>query len=235
MLAVPLAMAAGGYMIDKYAMGGDGTKGAIMGGAAGAGKGPAGAAAGAGAGAGAASTIPAHLVTAPTVAGAVGGTAATTGSAALGSQMASQLGSGVGGYSTAIPAATGKTMSANITPKNTSLFNMPNMDMPSVDGILDTGKEYAGKAYDYVANEFDDMSLSDKANVGLIGYNALGQSNPTPTRVSNADLLQSNYQNPKDGLLDISVSGNSNDYNAKTIPQSLTKEQLQELQLAGII
>ena len=47
MLAVPLAMAAGGYMLDKQ-MGGDGTKGAVMGGAAGAGKGPAGAAAGAG-------------------------------------------------------------------------------------------------------------------------------------------------------------------------------------------
>ena len=42
MLAVPLAMAAGGYMLDKQ-MGGDGTKGAIMAGAAGAGKGPAGA------------------------------------------------------------------------------------------------------------------------------------------------------------------------------------------------
>jgi len=42
MLAVPLAMAAGGYMLDKQ-MGGDGTQGAIMAGAAGAGKGPAGA------------------------------------------------------------------------------------------------------------------------------------------------------------------------------------------------
>jgi len=46
MLAVPLAMAAGGYMLDKQ-MGVDGTQGAIMAGAAGAGKGPAGAVAGA--------------------------------------------------------------------------------------------------------------------------------------------------------------------------------------------
>ena len=46
MLAVPLAMAAGGYMLDKQ-MGVDGTQGAIMAGAAGAGKGPAGALSGA--------------------------------------------------------------------------------------------------------------------------------------------------------------------------------------------
>ena len=226
--AIPIAATIGGYAVDKM-MGGNGMTGAGLGFSAG----TMGADGGKGATAGAANTIPAHLISkAPTVAGAVGGTAATTGSAALGSGMGAQLGSGVGGYSTGtslVPAVeneftkaaansigsdpnmmfnpeSGNFLSKEyFVPAEESLFKMPSMDMPSIDGILDTGKEYAGKAYDYVANEFDDMSLADKANVGLIGYNALGQRDAAPTRVSNAELLQSNYQNPRDGLLDISV------------------------------
>ena len=249
--AIPIAATIGGYAVDKM-MGGNGMTGAGLGFSAG----TMGADGGKGATAGAANTIPAHLISkAPTVAGAVGGTAATTGSAALGSGMGAQLGSGVGGYSTGtslIPAVENELTKAAansigsdpnmmfnpesgnflskeyFVPAEESLFKMPSMDMPSIDGILDTGKEYAGQAYDYVADGLDDMSFVDQASLGLTGYQALGQKDPTMQRVTNGEMLQSQYQNPKDGLLDISVEGTTG---SKMTQNELTPEQLKILGL----
>lgn len=248
--AIPIATTIGGYALDKM-MGGNGMTGAGIGLSAG----TMGADGGKGATAGAASTIPAHLVTAPTVASAAGGAAATTGSAALGSGMGAQLGSGVGGYSTGtslIPAVENELTKAAansigsdpnmmfnpesgnflskeyFVPAEKSLFKMPSMDMPSIDGILDTGKEYAGKAYDYVGEGLEGMSFSDKLNAGALGYQALGQQDPAMQRVTNGEVLQSQYQNPRDGLLDISVAGPSG---SEMTRNKLTPEQLAMLGL----
>jgi len=101
--------------------------------------------------------------------------------------------------------------------------------LPSeVSNVFDTGKEYAGKAYDYVAEGLDGMSFSDKLNAGAMGYQALGQSDPAMQRVTNGEMLQSQYQNPTDGLLDISVSEPSGSTMTRN---ELTPEQLAMLGL----
>ena len=230
--AIPIAATIGGYAIDKM-MGGNGMTGAGVGLSAGTMGADGGKGATAGAATTAGGTTPALL--ASTNAGAVApgvfeglslgaggydaaaGGLLNSGSANLGSQMASQLGSGLGGYSTSIPTATGKTMSANITTPDTNLFDMMS--------------DKASGAYDYLSEGISEMPLSDKASLGITGYQALGQRNPTPTKVSNAKLLQSNYQKPEEGLLDISAAGTNAEYSATTIPQNLSREQLEELRL----
>lgn len=95
--------------------------------------------------------------------------------------------------------------------------------LPSeVSNVLDMGKEYAGTAYDYVGEGFDNMSFSDKLNAGAMGYQALGQQDPAMQRVTNGEMLQSDYQNPSNGLLDISVSRPSG---SEMTQNQLTDEQ----------
>jgi len=214
MLAVPLAMAAGGYMLDKYAMGGDGTKGAIMGGAAGAGKGPAGAAAGGGTGA--VNTMP-LVLDGPSAAGAI------TPSFFDGLSLAK------GGYD-ASAGLNSLNSGSNLMSAGNNIASASNaFTLPSeVSNVLDIGKEYAGKAYDYVDEGLEGMSFSDKLNAGALGYQALGQQDPTMQRVTNGEMLQSQYQNPRDGLLDISVAGPTG---SEMTRNELTPEQLAMLGL----
>jgi hypothetical protein len=72
------------------------------------------------------------------------------------------------------------------------------------------------------------MSLVDQASLGLMGYNALGQQDPAVQRVTNGEMLQSNYQDPKDGLLNISVEGTDG---SEMTQNELTPEQLKILGL----
>ena len=211
MLAVPLAMAAGGYMLDKYAMGGDGTKGAIMGGAAGAGKGPAGAGA-----VEAVNTTP-LLLDGASKAGAIAPTFYDGLSLAKGGYDASAGLNSLNSGSNLMSAENNIASASNA-------FTLPT----EVSNVLDIGKEYAGKAYAYVADGLDDMSFVDQASLGLTGYQALGQQDPTMQRVTNGEMLQSQYQDPRDGLLDISVAGPSG---SEMTRNKLTPEQLAMLGL----
>ena len=61
-----------------------------------------------------------------------------------------------------------------------------------------------------------------------MGYQALGQQDPTMQRVTNGEMLQSQYQNPRDGLLDISVEGTDG---SEMTQNELTPEQLKILGL----
>ena len=61
-----------------------------------------------------------------------------------------------------------------------------------------------------------------------MGYQALGQQDPTMQRVTNGEMLQSQYQNPRDGLLDISVAGPTG---SEMTRNELTPEQLAMLGL----
>ena len=72
------------------------------------------------------------------------------------------------------------------------------------------------------------MSFVDQASLGLMGYNALGQQDPTMQRVTNGEMLQSQYQDPRDGLLDISVAGPTG---SEITQNKLTPEQLAMLGL----
>ena len=201
--AIPIATTIGGYAVDKM-MGGNGMTGAGLGFSAG----TMGADGGKGATTGAATTAGG---TTPTL-------LASKNAGAVAPGVLDGLSLGAGGYD-----ATAGLNSLN-SASASNAFTLPT----EVNNVLDIGKEYAGKAYDYVADGLDDMSLVDQASLGLMGYNALGQQDPAVQRVTNGEMLQSNYQDPKDGLLDISVEGTDG---SEMTQNELTPEQLKILGL----
>tara|TARA_R110000824_G_scaffold206471_1_gene391541 strand:- start:89 stop:739 length:651 start_codon:yes stop_codon:yes gene_type:complete len=210
--AIPLATTIGGYAIDKM-MGGSGMTGAGVGLSAG----TMGADGGKGATAGAATTAGG---TTPTL-------LASTNAGAVAPGVFEGLSLGAGGYDAAAGLnslnAGSNLMSAggNIA---SNAFTLPT----EVSNVLDIGKEYAGQAYDYVDEGLEGMSFSDKLNAGAMGYQALGQQDPAMQRVTNGEMLQSQYQNPSNGLLDISVAGPSG---SEMTRNELTPEQLAQLGL----
>ena len=210
--AIPLATTIGGYAIDKM-MGGSGMTGAGVGLSAG----TMGADGGKGATAGAATTAGG---TTPTL-------LASTNAGAVAPGVFEGLSLGAGGYDAAAGLnslnAGSNLMSAggNIA---SNAFTLPT----EVSNVLDIGKEYAGKAYDYVDEGLEGMSFSDKLNAGAMGYQALGQQDPAMQRVTNGEMLQSQYQNPSNGLLDISVAGPTG---SEMTQNELTPEQLAQLGL----
>ena len=210
--AIPLATTIGGYAIDKM-MGGSGMTGAGVGLSAG----TMGADGGKGATAGAATTAGG---TTPTL-------LASTNAGAVAPGVFEGLSLGAGGYDAAAGLnslnAGSNLMSAggNIA---SNAFTLPT----EVSNVLDIGKEYAGQAYDYVDEGLEGMSFSDKLNAGAMGYQALGQQDPAMQRVTNGEMLQSQYQNPRDGLLDISVEGTAG---SEMTQNELTPEQLAQLGL----
>ena len=205
--AIPLATTIGGYAIDKM-MGGSGMTGAGVGLSAG----TMGADGGKGATAGAATTAGG---TTPTL-------LASTNAGAVAPGVFEGLSLGAGGYDAAAGLnslnAGSNLMSAggNIA---SNAFTLPT----EVSNVLDIGKEYAGQAYDYVDEGLEGMSFSDKLNAGAMGYQALGQQDPAMQRVTNGEMLQSQYQNPSNGLLDISVAGPTG---SEMTQNKLTPEQL---------
>jgi len=214
--AIPLALAGGGYLVDKYGFGGNGMTGLGAGFSAG----TMGADGGKGATAGAASTA--------------GGTtpllldgASKAGAIAPG--VLDGLSLGAGGYDAAaglnsLNAGSNLMSAGNNVASASNAFTLPS----EVSNVLDIGKEYAGKAYDYVDEGLEGMSFSDKLNAGALGYQALGQQDPTMQRVTNGEMLQSQYQDPRDGLLDISVAGPTG---SEITQNKLTPEQLAMLGL----
>ena len=210
--AVPLALAGGGYLVDKYGFGGNGMTGAGAGLSLGMMGADGGAAAGAGAGAGASSTVPSLLVS-PAAAGTA--TAATAGAATTATYDASA------GLNSLNAGSNLMSSGGNVA---SNAFTLPT----EFSNVLDIGKEYAGKAYDYVDEGFEGMSFSDKLNAGALGYEALGQQDPTMQRVTNGEMFQSQYQKPINGLLDISVAGPAG---SEMTQNKLTPEQLAMLGL----
>ena len=235
--AVPLALAGGGYLVDKYGFGGNGMTGAGAGLSLGMMGADGGAAAGAGAGAGASSTVPSLLVS-QTAAGTAGaataaGTASTaTNAGAIAPTFFDKLSLGAGGYD-ATAGLNSLNAGSNLMSTGgnvaSNAFTLPT----EFSNVLDIGKEYAGKAYDYVDEGLEGMSFSDKLNVGALGYSALGQQDPTMQRVTNGEMLQSQYQNPSNGLLDISVAGPS-DYSMTAKDNAVLQNQLTPEQLAQL-
>ena len=169
---IPVAMAAGGYAIDKK-MGGNGLKGAMLGGslgygsgagAAGAGKGGAGTAAELTAAEVAGSTIPAHLTTA-------GGLGASE--AIVTPQLAE--------FAASNPTAglTGETMSM-FTPDGiirgggefgmggaTNMFNNP-ISGQTADAALSGNNGLLSDTGNFIKDEYDNMSLMDKVQSGML-------------------------------------------------------------------
>ena len=212
--AIPLATTIGGYAIDKM-MGGSGMTGAGVGLSAG----TMGADGGKGATAGAATTAGG---TTPTL-------LASTNAGAVAPGVFDGLSLGAGGYDAtaglnSLNAGSNLMSSGNNIASASNAFTLPS----EVSNVLDIGKEYAGQAYDYVDEGLEGMSFSDKLNAGAMGYQALGQQDPAMQRVTNGEMLQSQYQNPSNGLLDISVAGPSG---SEMTRNELTPEQLAQLGL----
>jgi hypothetical protein len=212
--AIPIATTIGGYAVDKM-MGGNGMTGAGLGFSAG----TMGADGGKGATTGAATTAGG---TTPTL-------LASKNAGAVAPRVLDGLSLGAGGYDAtaglnSLNSGSNLMSSGNNIASASNAFTLPT----EVNNVLDIGKEYAGKAYDYVADGLDDMSLVDQASLGLMGYNALGQQDPAVQRVTNGEMLQSNYQDPKDGLLNISVEGTDG---SEMTQNELTPEQLKILGL----
>ena len=220
--AIPLALAGGGYLVDKYGFGGNGMTGL----GAGLSAGMMGADGGKGATAGAATTAggttPA-LLASKTAAGTL------TNAGAVAPGVFDGLSLGAGGYD-ATAGLNSLNSGSNLMSAGNNIASASNaFTLPTeVSNVLDIGKEYAGKAYDYVDEGLEGMSFSDKLNAGALGYQALGQQDPTMQRVTNGEMLQSQYQNPRDGLLDISVAGPSG---SEMTRNKLTPEQLAMLGL----
>ena len=210
--AIPIAATIGGYAIDKM-MGGNGMTGAGVGLSAG----TMGADGGKGATAGAATTAGG---TTPTL-------LASTNAGAVAPGVFEGLSLGAGGYD-ATAGLNSLNAGSNLMSTGgnvaSNAFTLPT----EVSNVLDIGKEYAGKAYDYVDEGLEGMSFSDKLNAGALGYQALGQQDPAMQRVTNGEMLQSQYQNPRDGLLDISVAGPTG---SEMTRNELTPEQLAMLGL----
>lgn len=219
--AIPIAATIGGYAVDKM-MGGNGMTGAGLGFSAG----TMGADGGKGATAGAATTAGG---TTPTLLASKTAAGTLTNAGAVAPGVLDGLSLGAGGYDAtaglnSLNSGSNLISSGNNIASASNAFTLPT----EVNNVLDIGKEYAGKAYDYVADGLDDMSLVDQASLGLMGYNALGQQDPAVQRVTNGEMLQSNYQDPKDGLLDISVEGTDG---SEMTQNELTPEQLKILGL----
>mgnify|MGYP003652314294 CR=1 FL=1 len=219
--AIPIATTIGGYALDKM-MGGNGMTGAGVGLSAGTMGADGGKGATAGAATTAGGTTPALLVS-KTAAGTL------TNAGAVAPGVFDGLSLGAGGYDAtaglnSLNAGSNLMSAGNNIASASNAFTLPT----EVSNVLDIGKEYAGKAYDYVDEGLDDMSLVDQASLGLMGYNALGQQDPAVQRVTNGEMLQSNYQDPKDGLLDISVEGTAG---SEMTQNKLTPEQLKILGL----
>lgn len=208
--AIPIATTIGGYALDKM-MGGNGMTGAGVGFSAG----TMGADGGKGAGAGAATTAGG---TTPTI-------LASPKAGAVAPRFFDGLSFGAGGYDSAaglnsLNAGSNLISAGNNVASASNAFTLPS----EISNVFDVGKEYANKAYDYVAEGFDDMSFSDKLNATAMGYQALGQQDPAMQRVTNGEMFQSQYQNPTDGLLDISV--------AEPTGSEMTRNELTPEQLA---
>ena len=219
--AIPIATTIGGYAIDKM-MGGSGMTGAGVGLSAG----TMGADGGKGAATGAATT--AGGTTPALLASTNAAGQATYGGAVLPGAF-DALSLGAGGYDAtaglnSLNAGSNLMSAGNNVASASNAFTLPS----EVSNVFDTGKEYAGKAYDYVAEGLDGMSFSDKLNAGAMGYQALGQSDPAMQRVTNGEMLQSKYQNPSEGLLDIPVVEPSGSTMTRN---KLTPEQLAMLGL----
>jgi len=212
--AIPIATTIGGYALDKM-MGGNGMTGAGVGFSAG----TMGADGGKGATAGAATTAGG---TTPTLLAAKNAGAVAPG-------VLDGLSLGAGGYDATAGLNSLNSGSNLMNAKNNIASASNAFTLPTeVNNVLDIGKEYAGKAYDYVDEGLEGMSFSDKLNAGALGYQALGQQDPAMQRVTNGEMLQSQYQDPKDGLLDISVAGPTG---SEMTRNELTPEQLAMLGL----
>ena len=214
--AIPVATTIGGYAIDKM-MGGNGMTGAGVGLSAG----TMGADGGKGATAGgaAAASTPSLLVS-PAAAGTAG---AATNAGAIAPTFIDKLSLGAGGYDAtaglnSLNSGSNLLSAGNNVASASNAFTLPT----EVSNVLDIGKEYANKAYDYVDEGFDNMSFSDKLNAGALGYSALGQQDPSMQRVTNGEMLQSNYQDSANGLLNIPVSQPSG---SEMTQNQLTDEQ----------
>ena len=217
--AIPIAATIGGYAIDKM-MGGNGMTGAGVGLSAG----TMGADGGKGATAGAATTAGG---TTPALLASTNAAGTLTNAGAVAPGVFDGLSLGAGGYD-ATAGLNSLNSGSNLMSAGNNIasnaFTLPT----EVSNVLDIGKEYAGKAYDYVDEGLEGMSFSDKLNAGAMGYQALGQQDPTMQRVTNGEMLQSQYQNPRDGLLDISVEGTDG---SEMTQNELTPEQLKILGL----
>ena len=217
--AIPIATTIGGYAIDKM-MGGNGMTGAGVGLSAG----TMGADGGKGATAGAATTAGG---TTPALLASTNAAGTLTNAGAVAPGVFDGLSLGAGGYD-ATAGLNSLNSGSNLMSAGNNIasnaFTLPT----EVSNVLDIGKEYAGKAYDYVDEGLEGMSFSDKLNAGAMGYQALGQQDPTMQRVTNGEMLQSQYQNPRDGLLDISVAGPTG---SEMTRNELTPEQLAMLGL----
>tara|TARA_B110000977_G_scaffold80986_1_gene108408 strand:- start:3067 stop:3738 length:672 start_codon:yes stop_codon:yes gene_type:complete len=217
--AIPIAATIGGYAIDKM-MGGNGMTGAGVGLSAG----TMGADGGKGATAGAATTAGG---TTPALLASTNAAGTLTNAGAVAPGVFDGLSLGAGGYD-ATAGLNSLNSGSNLMSAGNNIasnaFTLPT----EVSNVLDIGKEYAGKAYDYVDEGLEGMSFSDKLNAGAMGYQALGQQDPTMQRVTNGEMLQSQYQNPRDGLLDISVAGPTG---SEMTRNELTPEQLAMLGL----
>jgi len=217
--AIPIAATIGGYAVDKM-MGGSGMTGAGLGFSAG----TMGADGGKGATAGAATTAGG---TTPALLASTNAAGTLTNAGAVAPGVFDGLSLGAGGYD-ATAGLNSLNSGSNLMSAGNNIasnaFTLPT----EVSNVLDIGKEYAGKAYDYVDEGLEGMSFSDKLNAGAMGYQALGQQDPTMQRVTNGEMLQSQYQNPRDGLLDISVAGPTG---SEMTRNELTPEQLAMLGL----
>ena len=217
--AIPIATTIGGYALDKM-MGGNGMTGAGVGLSAGTMGADGGKGATAGAATTAGGTTPA-LLASKTAAGTL------TNAGAVAPGVFDGLSLGAGGYD-ATAGLNSLNAGSNLMSSGgnvaSNAFTLPS----EVSNVLDIGKEYAGQAYDYVDEGLEGMSFSDKLNAGAMGYQALGQQDPAMQRVTNGEMLQSQYQNPSNGLLDISVAGPSG---SEMTRNELTPEQLAQLGL----
>ena len=162
--AIPVATTIGGYAIDKM-MGGNGMTGAGVGLSAG----TMGADGGKGATAGgaAAASTPSLLVS-PAAAGTAG---AATNAGAIAPTFIDKLSLGAGGYDAtaglnSLNSGSNLLSAGNNVASASNAFTLPT----EVSNVLDIGKEYAGKAYDYVADGLDDMSFVNQARATRPSY-----------------------------------------------------------------
>mgnify|MGYP003641311045 FL=1 len=172
---IPLAMAAGGYVIDKQ-MGGDGTKGALLGAAGGAFM-----PAGAGLTSGAAVNTAGGTGATMTGFGGAGAISPYTGSGLLGNAgvnlgggyTSGSLG-GMTGFSPAVKAALPNAMPVAATGSySPALTEVGGQGAPvnSLTNLFTQGK-------DYISEGFSDMTFADKLGVGMQAEGLLNR----PTR-----------------------------------------------------
>jgi hypothetical protein len=169
---IPLAMAAGGYVIDKQ-MGGDGTKGALLGLAGGAML-PAAPALASGTAATTAGTLGPTGATMTGFAGAGGSglLGGTTTAANLGGGYASGSLGGMTGFSPAAQTVLPNTMPVAATGSYPSSLTTGGQGVPTNLKPLDKLAEYSlpnlfTQGKDFVVDGFSDMSFADQLGVGM--------------------------------------------------------------------